>query len=152
MAECRMCGEAFEPRRSRQVFCCGECKVRWWSLAENTREFQLNHKKAHPEKRLHKAAKERAKATGQFFDIEVSDVVIPDRCPILGCEFESNLGKGQGANPRAPSLDKIIPDLGYTKGNIQVVSFKANSMKRDGTIEELLNFAEWVFKTYKEGE
>lgn len=150
MAKCKRCNAEFKQKRSSQVFCCSECKVKWWSLAENTREFQLNHKKSYPEKRLHKAAKERAKATGQPFDIEVSDVIIPDRCPILGCEFESNLGKGQGANPRAPSLDKIRPELGYTKGNVQVVSFKANSMKRDGTIEELLNFAEWVFKTYKE--
>lgn len=152
MVECRNCGRKFQKKRSTQVFCCGECKVKWWSLAVNTRDFQLNHKKSYPEKRLHKAAKERAKATGQAFDIEVSDVVIPDRCPILGCEFESNLGKSQGANPKAPSLDKIIPELGYIKGNVQVVSFKANSMKRDGTIKELLNFAEWVIKTYKEGE
>lgn len=149
MADCKYCKTEFKPVRANNVFCCRDCKVKWWSLAENTREFQLNHKKSYPEKRLHKAAKERAKATGQDFDIEVSDVVIPDRCPILGCEFESNLGKGQGANPRAPSLDKIIPELGYVKGNVQVVSFKANSMKRDGSIEELLNFAEWVLKTYK---
>lgn len=39
-------------------------------------------------------------------------------------------------NPK-PSLDKIIPKLGYVKGNVWVVSNKANRIKSNATIEEL---------------
>ncbi len=37
----------------------------------------------------------------------------------------------------SPSLDKIIPKLGYVKGNVWVVSNKANRIKSNATIEEL---------------
>jgi hypothetical protein len=37
----------------------------------------------------------------------------------------------------SPSLDKIIPSLGYVRGNVQVISQRANSIKRDATLAEL---------------
>ena len=38
--------------------------------------------------------------------------------------------------------------LGYVRGNVTVMSMKANIMKGDATPEELLQFAEWVLRTY----
>ena len=40
---------------------------------------------------------------------------------------------------KSPSLDRIIPEKGYVKGNIIVVSLKANTMKNNATIEEIKN-------------
>lgn len=37
----------------------------------------------------------------------------------------------------SPSIDRIIPELGYTKGNIRVISNRANLLKSNATIEEL---------------
>ena len=34
----------------------------------------------------------------------------------------------------SPTIDKINPKMGYTKGNVMVVSHLANSMKRDATV------------------
>jgi hypothetical protein len=48
----------------------------------------------------------------------------------------------------SPSLDRIKPELGYVPGNIQVISARANVMKNDATPEELLAFANWVYRTY----
>ena len=43
-----------------------------------------------------------------------------------------------------PSLDRINPKLGYVKGNVQVISWRANNIKRDATAEELRLVADFV--------
>lgn len=39
-------------------------------------------------------------------------------------------------DPNKATIDKILPELGYIKGNVQWVSNKANIIKSFGTIEE----------------
>lgn len=97
------------------------------------------------EHRMYYAAKRRAKDSGRDFNIEVSDIVCPDVCPILGIPLIRGKGR-QTAN--SPSLDRIDTTKGYVKGNIQVVSLLANQMKGPATPEQLLRFADWVKETY----
>ena len=80
------------------------------------------------------AAKERAKNLGLDFDIEIADIVIPDVCPLLGIKLECGSLKPTW---NSPSLDKLVPAKGYTKGNIWVISRKANTLKGDALLEEL---------------
>lgn len=75
-----------------------------------------------------------AKKRGIPFDLSASDLVLPTHCPIFGIELQKS--KGHLSN-ESPSVDRIDPALGYVKGNVVVVSNKANSIKRDATIEEL---------------
>lgn len=88
------------------------------------------------------AAKERADKSGTPFDIELNDIKIPDVCPVLGIKIDMRLGRGR-RQPDSPSLDKFIPGKGYTKGNIQVISWRANWLKNNGTVEEWVKLAEW---------
>lgn len=37
----------------------------------------------------------------------------------------------------APSIDKIIPALGYVPGNVMVISLRANTLKNNATLAEL---------------
>ncbi len=87
-------------------------------------------------------AKIRAKKRGVPFSITLSDVAIPDFCPVLGIPILAN-ARG-GFNPNSASIDRIIPDLGYIPGNVQVISLRANLLKRDGTAEELMKVALWL--------
>lgn len=79
-------------------------------------------------------ARERAKRRGLDFAITVADVVIPERCPLLGI----SLRRGTAVvGDRSPSLDRKDPALGYLPGNVWVISHRANTIKQDATLEEL---------------
>lgn len=86
-----------------------------------------------PEYKMHRRNKHRAKRDGIPFDLDLEDIYIPSHCPLLGIPIYVN------DKPKADSasLDKIIPSLGYVKGNVWVVSQKANQMKSNATVDEL---------------
>ena len=92
--------------------------------------------------RLLAAAKRRAKKRNVPFSLGVSDIVIPDICPVLGIKLAPS---PKSSSFNSPSLDRIIPSLGYIPGNVIVVSLKANQIKNCSTIEEL----EAVFCFYR---
>lgn len=100
-----------------------------------------------PSSTIYRAAKHRAKFRGIAFDIELSDVVIPEFCPILHIPLSVSTGK---VSDYSPSLDRIDSTKGYTKGNVQVISYKANTMKSNANAEDLLLFASWIFDNYLE--
>lgn len=57
-----------------------------------------------------------------------------NKCPIFGIDFKWN---DRGFRDTSPSLDRIDNSKGYTKDNIQIISFKANWLKGHSTVEEL---------------
>ena len=79
-------------------------------------------------------AKQRAKKANLPFNITIDDLTIPEKCPVLGIDIV--IGSGQPVDG-SPSLDKIIPSLGYVKGNVEVISWRANALKRDATVPEM---------------
>lgn len=80
-------------------------------------------------------AKSRARKKGWDFDLSVEDILpLPRTCPILGLELISAIG---GRDPRSYSLDRIDNSRGYVRGNVQVISQRANLLKSDATPEEL---------------
>lgn len=103
------------------------------------RECTLDAKRRHSnrEKTLWNGVRMRAEKQSIPFNLEVSDIVIPDKCPILGYKFNKNVVT---RSFEEPSIDKIIPEWGYTKGNIMVISRKANTMKSNCSLEELETF------------
>ena len=124
------------------------------------RERTRNWEKDHPEywgewqaknvnSRLCSIAKQRAKKRNVEFSITKDDIEIPELCPILGLKLKMNNGNGHGGKDDSYSLDRIDNSKGYVKGNIQVISHKANSMKFTASPEELIKFAEWIMRTYK---
>lgn len=90
-------------------------------------------------------AKDRAQKKGIQFDLTLEDIVIPTHCPILGMPL---LAGGQGERGShhlsSPSLDRIDNTQGYVRGNIVVISSRANTLKRDATLEEVQKLAAWM--------
>lgn len=95
-----------------------------------------------PEERLHYFAKGRAVKSGLEFNIEISDIIIPEVCPIfnilLDKENARKLDKKVRYSPNLPSIDRIDSSKGYIKGNVEIISWRANKIKNDATYEELV--------------
>jgi hypothetical protein len=81
------------------------------------------------------AARKRAKLKGFEFNLELSDIVIPERCPVFGTPFSYDKVVGR-TNPDTPSIDRIRNSEGYIKGNICVISHRANIMKGSMTLSD----------------
>lgn len=88
-------------------------------------------------------ARVRAHKNNIPFDIELEDIVVTKYCPILEIEMIRN---EECADYNSLSLDRIIPSLGYVKGNVRVISRLANTMKQNATPELLNNFAKNIMK------
>lgn len=88
------------------------------------------------------AAKQRAKKRGQPFEIEVGDIIIPPCCPVLGIPLKR--GTSPGGKDASPSLDCIVPSKGYVRGNIAVISNRANRIKSNATPDELTRVRDWL--------
>lgn len=115
-------------------------------VSEATRNWQTNF----PEKYILSKTKAKCKKYNIPFDLELSDIIIPEYCPILGTKLLVGKDtKGKHAHRDLASIDRVDPTLGYVKGNIQVISMLANMMKTNGEKEDLVNFARWIFKYYK---
>lgn len=83
-------------------------------------------------------AKKRAKKKKLEFNISISDLSIPTHCPVLGLELAISVGVRQ---ENSPSLDRIDPLLGYVRGNVRIISWRANRIKNDGSCWELMRVA-----------
>ena len=112
---------------------------------EKQNEYRVNN----PEWYMHNKAKRRALDRQIDFNIEVKDIVMPVNCPVFKkYKLKKEYSEKSGPKPWSPSLDRIDNSRGYVKGNIQVISNKANTMKGNATPEELLQFAFWIILTY----
>jgi hypothetical protein len=91
-----------------------------------------------------RSIKARAKRLKIPFNLIESDLHIPEKCPVLGITLKRGIGKQCDASP---SVDRIVPSLGYIKNNIRIISWRANALKHNASVEEL----EQVLK-YLKGE
>lgn len=89
-------------------------------------------------------AKSRAKIKNLDFDITEEDVKWNDVCPVLGISITYERNKGPGGDDNSPSLDRINNEKGYVKGNIRLISNKANKLKNRMTKDEaFLIYTNW---------
>jgi hypothetical protein len=132
--------------RAKNTEKCRATAAAW--QAKNPEKVRANNvawRIRNPKKYLLTRARSRAKKQGIPCTITEADIHIPTHCPALGIELKAARGRPEAYSP---SLDKIIPALGYVPGNVQVISHLANVMKNNATVDQLRKFAEWVRASY----
>ena len=100
--------------------------------------YRKDHYTKNIEKAILQRAAKRAKTKGLLFDLALEDIIIPPVCPILGLIITI------GDYRAAPHLDRIVPERGYTRGNVRVISGQANRIKTDATPAEIRKVADFL--------
>lgn len=91
-------------------------------------------------KKIYGELKRRSVSRKVPFDLSLEDVLpVPQVCPVLGVPMLPGSG-----HDYTPSLDKVIPSLGYVRGNVVWMSNRANRIKNDATLEELTSVTAWL--------
>lgn len=133
-------------------------KVKNLYKSENYKKNKLIYRKNREnEDRRHQMlnrSRNRAKKLNMDFNLSLEDIAIPKYCPILEIElctkpYGERGGKGGGFRENAPSIDRIDNLKGYIKGNVQVISMKANAMKYSASKNELITFCTNILKQIK---
>lgn len=78
-----------------------------------------------------------------MFNLTEVDITLPARCPVLGIPLETGVGASIDASP---TLDRVRPEWGYIRGNVLVISNRANRLKSDATLGELQAITEFYTK------
>ena len=95
-----------------------------------------------------RSAKRRASDNCLPFDltIEYMETIAMDYCPVTGepLDWDLQFSEEGKSNPLAPSLDKIVPTLGYTQGNVAIISNQMNRLKSDMTLDQLSQLVDYV--------
>jgi hypothetical protein len=122
-------------------------KMRIGNLTEEKQKLRrlqaIESAKRRPKEIMINAARQRAKKKSLDFDITVDDIEIPEMCPVLGIP----LIKGDGRlTENSPTIDRIDNTKGYIKGNVMVISHRANNIKNSSTIKEIEMILEYMKK------
>lgn len=144
---CARCRDA--PREKCGPY-CAECRREWHrqraadpEYRKGKAAYQRQMKLNDPRGEMLRNARRRAKRDGLLCTISKNDIVIPDVCPVLGIPLRKTAPRRPPPDD-APTLDKLIPEKGYVPGNVTVISWRANTLKRDGTIDEFRRLLGWL--------
>lgn len=121
------------------------------------RERILEQKKEYVDKlpsalRVWRSAKNGARARKIEFDISVIDVQRAwpkdNKCPVFGTDLVFEKGRNKNFSP---SLDRLDASRGYVKGNIALISWRANNIKGNATVDEVQRVALWMNNAVQTG-
>ncbi len=110
-------------------------KTYWAENKERLYQRQQEIREANQPRSLLNQARAGARQRGLPFNLRVSDILIPGNCPLLGIPLIWSPGKKRCDNH--PSVDRMDNKKGYVKGNVWIISYRANWLKCNATVDEL---------------
>lgn len=93
------------------------------------------------------SARQRAQAKNLEFSLTVDNIVWPEFCPVLGIKLNYGAPTKGRDSWDSPSIDRRDSRRGYTPDNVAVMSWRANRIKADATLEETQKLYEYLIKT-----
>jgi hypothetical protein len=87
-----------------------------------------------PRYKMLSSARARAKIAARECTIALEDIIIPEFCPLLGVKIITGTRQ---VKTNSPTLDRKDSTKGYVPGNVWVISWRANRVKSDSTLEEM---------------
>lgn len=93
----------------------------------------------------HKFSRKRANAIkhGIPWELNFGSLVFPEYCPVLGIKIDYF---AESRQENSMSWDRTDHTKGYVDGNVQIMSWRANRIKNDGTKEEHQKIVDYLSK------
>lgn len=146
---CIHCDSDFVPASPGQKYCSVRCREKGSAIVSKSRQYRkevraknaqsaMKWKKENYIKTRIWALKHRALKDNVPFDLTENDFEVPTNCPVFGFVMDGKTRDTQW------SFDRLIPELGYVKGNVRVISMKANRLKNNATVEDLRKIVEYL--------
>ena len=105
-------------------------------------------RQSNPVKKMLQNARYRCGKTGMAFDLVEADLLpLPTHCPVLGTRLRYLVpGRNLLSADRydCASLDRKDNTKGYVRGNVAIISLRANLLKGNGTAAEHRAIAQWM--------
>lgn len=97
-------------------------------------------------------ALQRAKKNNLPFDIDIAFLksITTQTCPVFGIQLNWGVNPNGSSKSNSASLDRVIPEWGYIKGNVVIISQIANLIKQNVTYNDLYKVADWLHDQEKE--
>ena len=165
MIKCLSCNQEFPPSNfSHRTARWGDRPYAFWCIKcrEDPALWERANSLVHSVPEIQEAAireilrRAERNVNGRECNLTVSDLWgLPVCCPILGMKLDYRarlwaiMQKVRKPCPRsdnAASLDRIDNNLGYVRGNVIVVSNRANTLKNAASLDELKQITEFYEK------
>ena len=139
--KCKQCLEVkedglFYKNRNGLHSLCKTCYI------ERNKSYQKNYRSKNRFAIRMRTCRARAKEKGLPFDLteDYLKSIWTDTCPVFGTPLNIDALKCEANHAQ---LDRVIPALGYVKGNVVWLSQRANRIKDDATLEDLERLVTW---------
>lgn len=146
MRQCNVCKqllpfENFGKRKAGFQYTCKSCNK---SRLKQANDLKMSTFEGHIKTILLKI-KSRAKARGIPFTLDLDYLVsiAPKTCPVLDVELNWCF-RSSKPTANSPSIDRLNPNLGYVRGNVAWLSYRANRIKNDASLAELKKLINWI--------
>jgi len=125
----KVCKNNHENKYATRTGTCYQCtqeasKANWWKKRNTLGGRQVQ---------LYNGLKNRCKREGIEFNLTPEDIKWNTHCPVFG----TKLSYLKADKDNSPSIDRTDPNKGYIKGNIVVMSMRANRGKWNLTLDEM---------------
>lgn len=122
------CSRAARVEQQRRIL------QRKWGTKEDTDLYRSKRLKW-------RSKKYYAVTKGIDFTLEFGDVDWPTHCPMLGMELDYF---AEGTQENSPSFDRIDSNKGYTKENTHIISWRANRIKNNSSLDDLKKITSYM--------
>ena len=118
-------------------------------VREKNRQSKLRYREKNRLKSLVRAARCRSRTSGVECDEDYLNELAdekPSHCQCCHGELGYKLGTRSRNRPKnmSPSFDRIHVSRGYVRGNVAIICWRCNALKRDGVLHEFENIVEYI--------
>lgn len=144
LSRCKECTSKYNAnyRQSKRELLNNKARDKYWEDPEVNRETNRLNMEKDIRGHLLYLAKSRSVIRNIPYDISKEDIKLVKYCPILNVELK--IGRKGKIEDNSFTLDKVIPSLGYIKGNVRIISAKANRLKSNASVEELESIINYI--------